>query len=87
MPVANCMTLPNPARLRLRRKAWLKIQTHYRIEKDLCGLSADHCHAVREARSKPIIDAFTLWQAQSRARVSRITNRRSPEVYGVYSGW
>jgi transposase len=47
-----------------------QIQALYRIEKDLRGLSADQRHAARQARSKPIIDAFALWLAQSRARVS-----------------
>ena len=47
-----------------------QIQALYRIEKDLRGLSADQRHAARQERSKPIIDAFELWLAQSRARVS-----------------
>ena len=33
-------------------------------------LSADQRHTDRQERSKPIIDAFALWLAQSRARVS-----------------
>lgn len=47
-----------------------QIQALYRIEKDLRGLSADQRHAARQERSKPIIDAFELWLAQNRARVS-----------------
>lgn len=47
-----------------------QIQALYRIEKDLCGLSAVQRHAARQERLKPIIDAFELWLAQSRARVS-----------------
>ena len=47
-----------------------QIQALYRIEKDLRGLSADQRLAARQARSKPIVDAFALWLAQSRARVS-----------------
>ena len=47
-----------------------QIQALYRIEKDLRGLSADQRHTERQERSKPIIDAFALWLAQSRARVS-----------------
>lgn len=47
-----------------------QIQALYRIEKDLRGLSADQRHTERQDRSKPIIDAFALWLAQSRARVS-----------------
>lgn len=46
------------------------IQALYRIEKDLRGLSADQRRAARQDRSKPIIDAFELWLAQNRARVS-----------------
>lgn len=47
-----------------------KIQALYLIEKDLRGLSADQRLAARQGRSKPIIDAFALWLAQSRTRVS-----------------
>jgi len=47
-----------------------QIQALYRIEKDLHGLPADQRHAARQDRSKPITDAFELWLAQNRARVS-----------------
>lgn len=47
-----------------------QIQALYRIEKDLRGQSAEQRQAARQDRSKPIIDAFALWLAQSRARVS-----------------
>ena len=47
-----------------------QIQALYRIEKDLRGLSADERHDARQDRSKPLIDAFELWLAQNRARVS-----------------
>lgn len=42
----------------------------YRIEKDLRGLPADQRLVARQERSKPIIEAFELWLAQSRARIS-----------------
>lgn len=47
-----------------------QIQALYRIEKDLRGLPADQRHDARQDRSKPLIDAFELWLAQNRARVS-----------------
>lgn len=47
-----------------------QIQALYRIEKDLRGLSADQRHTARQERSKPIINTFEIWLAQSRARVS-----------------
>jgi len=47
-----------------------QIQALYRIEKDLRGLSQSQRHCARQERSKPIIDAFELWLAQNRARVS-----------------
>ena len=47
-----------------------QIQKLYRIEKDLRGHTADQRRAARQGRSKPIIDAFALWLAQNRARVS-----------------
>lgn len=46
------------------------IQALYRIEKDIRGHSPDARHAVRQERSKPIIEAFEGWLAQGRARVS-----------------
>lgn len=47
-----------------------QIQELYRIEKDLRGQTAGQRHAVRQDRSKPIIEAFELWLVQNRARVS-----------------
>ena len=47
-----------------------QIQTLYRIEKDLRGQTADQRRAARQERSKPIIEDFELWLAQSRTRVS-----------------
>jgi hypothetical protein len=47
-----------------------QIQALYRIEKDLRGQAADRRRAARQEHAKPIIDAFELWLAQSRARVS-----------------
>lgn len=47
-----------------------QIQALYRIEKDLRGLFADQRLAARQECAKPIIDAFKLWLAQNRARVS-----------------
>ena len=47
-----------------------QIQALYRIEKDLRGQTADQRHATRQERSKPLIDAFELWLARNRARVS-----------------
>lgn len=47
-----------------------QIQALYRIEKDLRSQSADQRCAVRQEHSKPIVEAFCIWRAQSRARVS-----------------
>ena len=47
-----------------------QIQALYRIEKDLRGQAADQRHTTRQERSKPLIDAFALWLARNRARVS-----------------
>jgi len=47
-----------------------QIQALYRIEKELRGQTANQRHAARQERSKPIIDTFELWLAQSRVRVS-----------------
>ncbi len=47
-----------------------QIQALYRIEKDLRGLPADQRHAAPQDRSKPIVDAFEIWLARSRTRVS-----------------
>jgi transposase len=45
-------------------------QALYRIGKDLRGLPADQRYAARQDRSKPIMETFGTWLAQSRARVS-----------------
>ena len=42
----------------------------YRIEKDIRGQNPEARQIARQARSKPIIDAFELWLAANRARVS-----------------
>ena len=42
----------------------------YRIEKDIHGLSPETRRAARQERSKPIVDAFEVWLATNRARVS-----------------
>ena len=47
-----------------------QIQALYRIEKELRGLPADQRLAARQNRSKSIIDAFEIWLARSRTRVS-----------------
>ena len=47
-----------------------QIQTLHRIEKDLRGLSADQRQAKRQEHSRPIIEDFEAWLAQSRTSVS-----------------
>jgi transposase len=47
-----------------------KIQALYRIEKQIRGQTPDQRHAVRQEKSKPIIEAFELWLTESRARIS-----------------
>ncbi len=47
-----------------------QIQALYRFEKDLRGLPADQRHTAPQDRSKPIVDAFEIWLARSRTRVS-----------------
>jgi len=46
------------------------IQALYRIEKEIRGHSADQRLIDRQQRSQPILHAFEVWLAQSRARVS-----------------
>ncbi|MBO9398123.1 IS66 family transposase [Shimia sp. R9_2] len=47
-----------------------QIQALYRIEKDLRGQTVEQRRTARQERSKPVIDAFEIWLAQNRARVS-----------------
>lgn len=47
-----------------------QITALYRIEKDIRGLNPDTRCAARQERSKPIIEAFEVWLAVNRARVS-----------------
>ncbi|SLN47254.1 IS66 family transposase [Pseudooctadecabacter jejudonensis] len=58
-----------------------QIQALYRIEKDMRGQSVDQRHAARQERSKPNIDAFALWHAQSRTRVSSKSPTREALKY------
>jgi transposase len=46
------------------------IQALYRIENEIRGHSTDQRLKTRQERSQPIIHAFVVWLAQSRARVS-----------------
>ena len=54
----------------IAQEGLIQIQALYRIEKDLRGQSADQRLSARQERSKPIIEAFEIWLAQNRARVS-----------------
>ena len=54
----------------IAQEGLVQIQALYRIEKDLRGQTSGQRRAARQERSKPIIDAFEIWLAQSRARVS-----------------
>ena len=54
----------------IAREGLAQIHALYRIEKDLRDLNADQRRAARKDRSKPVIEAFELWLAQNRARVS-----------------
>jgi len=48
----------------------IDIQALYRIEKQIRGQTPDARHAIRQKKSKPIIDTFETWLAQSRASIS-----------------
>jgi transposase len=47
-----------------------QIAALYRIEADIRGLSADERVAIRQAKTKPLIEAFKLWLDQARTQVS-----------------
>lgn len=48
-----------------------RIASLYAIEKDIRGQSPQDRHAVRQARSRPIVDALQDWIGAQRARLSR----------------
>lgn len=47
-----------------------KIQALYRIEKQIRGQTPDERHAMRQEKSKSIIEALEVWLTESRARIS-----------------
>lgn len=55
-------------------EALLRIAALYRIETDIRGLPPDDRRAVRQERSRPLIDDFFAWLTAQAARVSRKSN-------------
>lgn len=52
-------------------EALLRIAALYRIEGGIRGMPHDHRHAVRQERSRPLVDEFFAWLTAQAARVSR----------------
>ena len=55
-------------------EALLRIAALYRIETDIRGLPPDDRRAVRQERSRPLVDDFFAWLTAQAARVSRKSN-------------
>ncbi len=47
-----------------------RIAALYEIEADIRGVAAEHCCAVRQQRSRPLVEAMHAWLGQQLARVS-----------------
>ncbi len=47
-----------------------QIKAFYRIEAQIKGMSADERRAIRHEKTKPRMEAFEQWLANSRAQVS-----------------
>lgn len=52
-------------------EALLRVAALYKIEDGIRGMAPDHRRAVRQERSRPLVDAFFGWLSDHAARVSR----------------
>jgi transposase len=55
----------------IAREALQRIAALYQIEAEIRGLSADERRAVRQLRTKPLLDAMRFWLEQRRAELPR----------------
>jgi transposase len=60
-----------------------RIAALYRVEDDIRGRSADDRLAVRQARTKPLVDALELWLRQQLARLSQGSTLAKAIRYGL----
>jgi hypothetical protein len=54
----------------LAEEALQRIATLYEIEADIHGASAEHRRAVRQQRSRPLVEAMHTWLTQQLERIS-----------------
>lgn len=64
-------------------EALLRIAALYRIETDIRGLPPDDRRAVRQERSRPLVDDFFAWLIAQAARVSRKSNLGKALAYMI----
>jgi transposase len=70
----------------IAREALQRIAGLYAIEKDICGLSAEERRAVRQERSRPIIEDLEPWLRAKLALISRKTKLAQAIRYAL-SRW
>ena len=67
-------------------EALVRIAALYRIEAEICGRSADERRAVRQARSRPLVEAFEPWLREKLALVSQ-KSRLAEAIRYALSRW
>jgi hypothetical protein len=71
---------------RLALEAVKRIDTLFAIERDINGMSADERRAVRQDKSKPILEEMERWLQQERSTLSRSSPLIEPINY-MLSRW
>jgi len=64
-------------------EALVRIAALYCVEDEIRGLSADERHAVRQARTKPLVDALEVWLREQLARLSKGSTLAREIRYGL----
>ena len=64
-------------------EALVRIAALYAIEDEIRGLSADDRRAVRQARTKPLVDALEFWLREQLARLSKGSTLAREIRYGL----
>ncbi len=64
-------------------EALVRIAALYEIEQDIRGRSADERRAVRQARSKPLVDALEAWLREQLSRLSKGSTLAKDIRYGL----
>ncbi len=64
-------------------EALVRIAALYRVEEEIRGRSADERRVVRQARTKPLVDALDVWLREQLARLSKGSTLAKEIRYGL----